>query len=99
MFVFGIIILISNPEWFNKRLIYFKIILGVIAIGAIHIGAAKTKRFIESDMNIKDIQSINIIRGLTIILLMTTYTTGTMIRSLNDPPTQDTLEKITHDSI
>ena len=67
LFILGIVVLISNPAWFNENLIYLKIILGFAAIGAIHVGASKTKRFIDSDMNEKDIKPLNIIRALTII--------------------------------
>ena len=94
LLVLGIIVLITNPDWFSKNLIYFKIILGFAAIGAIHIGAMKTKRFIESGMNENDIKPLNIIRALTIILLMTVYTTGTMIQSLNDETTKETINQI-----
>ena len=32
LFILGIVVLISNPAWFNKSLIYFKIILGFAAL-------------------------------------------------------------------
>jgi len=79
LFILGIGVIISNPSWFTKSLVYGKITLGVLAIGVIHICAAKTKKFIQSSMEPKDIKPINIIRVASIFLLMTTYTIGQFI--------------------
>ena len=98
LFILGICVIISNPDWFTAKGIYIKIILGIIAIGVIHIGAGKTKKFIESDMAEENIKPINIIRAIAIILLMTTYTTGTMIRSLSEESTQNEIQKIKDES-
>ena len=76
LLILGIGVIISNPSWFAKSGVYGKIALGLLAIGAIHMCAAKTKKFIQSDMDSKSIKPINIIRVATIFLLMTTYTIG-----------------------
>ena len=94
LLILGVCVIISNPDWFTVKGIYIKMILGLMAIGVIHIGAGKTKKFIESDMGEEKIKPINIIRAIAIILLMTTYTTGTMIRSLSDKSTQNEIQKI-----
>ena len=98
LLILGVCVIISNPDWFTVKGIYIKMILGLITIGVIHVGAGKTKKFIESDMAEEKIKLINIIRAIAIILLMTTYTTGTMIRSLSDKSTQNEIKKIKDDS-
>jgi len=84
LLILGIGVLISNPSWFAIKEVYIKIIIGFITIGSIHICASKTKKFLQSSMDPKDIVPLNIIRAITIILLMTVYTTGTMIRVVSD---------------
>ena len=80
----GISLIITHPNWLGVNGVYAKIFLGLAAIGSIHMCATKTKKFLDSSMNKKDIKIINIIRAMTIILLMTVYTTGTMIRVVHD---------------
>lgn len=84
LLILGIGVFVSNPSWFAIKGVYIKIIIGLIAIGSIHMCAAKTKKFLQSPMDPKDIKPLNIIRAITIILLMTVYTTGTMIRVVSD---------------
>ncbi len=84
LLLLGISLIITNPNWLGVKGVYIKIFLGLFTIGSIHLCATKTKKFLDSSMNRKDIKIINIIRALTIILLMTVYTTGTMIRVVHD---------------
>ena len=84
LLILGLCVLMSNPSWFERSGVYIKIILGFLAVGAIHICAAKTRAFVQSEMNPNSIKPINVMRVICIILLMTVYTTGTMIRALSD---------------
>ena len=93
LLILGISVLISNPSWFAVKGLYIKVFLGLIAIGAIHISSAKTKKFIQSTMELRDIKSINIIRVIAIFLLMTVYTMGTMINVVKDGSQVKELEK------
>ena len=52
LLILGVCVIISNPDWFTVKGIYIKMILGLMAIGVIHIGAGKTKKFIESDFDV-----------------------------------------------
>ena len=84
LLLLGISLIITHPNWLGVNGVYAKIFLGLATIGSIHLCATKTKKFLDSSMNKKDIKIINIIRAMTIILLMTVYTTGTMIRVVHD---------------
>ena len=76
LLILGIGVIISNPSWLTESGVYGKITLGLLAIGAVHICASKTKKFIQSSMDLKDIKPISIIRVATIFLLMSTYAIG-----------------------
>ena len=82
--ILGGAILITEPSWFDEPLIFFKIILGIITVGLIHISSIKTKRFSQSENLTKDRKSINILRILAIIFLMTVFTLGMKIQTIVD---------------
>lgn len=95
MFVLGIAVLVSNPEWLEKSGVLIKMMLGIITIGFIHVCAAKTKKYLDSkNRNPKEIKTLNFLRAVAIILLMTVYTTGTMIRAFNDQSQINEVKKI-----
>ena len=95
MFVLGIGVLVSNPEWLTKNGVLIKMMLGIITIGLIHLCAAKTKQYLDSkNKNTQQIKTLNILRAIAIILLMTVYTTGTMIRAFNDRSLIEEVKKI-----
>ena len=95
MFLLGIGVLASNPEWLTKDGVLIKMMLGIITIGFVHLCAAKTKQYLDSkNKNTQQIKTINILRAISIILLMTVYTTGTMIRAFNDHSLIEEVKKI-----
>jgi len=95
MFLLGIGVLASNPEWLNKDGVLIKMMLGIITIGFVHLCSAKTKQYLDSkNKNTQQIKIINILRAISIILLMTVYTTGTMIRAFNDHSLIEEVKKI-----
>lgn len=98
MFILGLGVLISNPEWLLKKGVLLKIMLGIITVGLIHICALKTKRYVEKGTKgLKEVKSLNILRGITILFLMTVYTTGTMIRAYNDQSILEEAKQIYQD--
>tara|TARA_Y100001970_G_scaffold269237_1_gene361430 strand:+ start:694 stop:1155 length:462 start_codon:yes stop_codon:yes gene_type:complete len=94
LLILGLGVIISNPSWFSVSGVYIKIFLGLITIGAIHMCAAKTKKFIQSSMDIKNIKGINIIRIITIFLLMTVFTMGMMINAVEQGQIKELEEKV-----
>ena len=82
--VLGIGVLIMEPSWFDHNLIILKIILGVAAVGAIHVSSIKTKRFAKSEGSKKDRKKINIFRALAIMLMLTVFTLGMRIQTIAD---------------
>lgn len=98
MFILGVGVLISNPEWLSKKGVLLKIMLGIITVGLIHICALKTKRYVEKGTEgVKEVKTLNILRGITILFLMTVYTTGTMIRAYNDQSILEEAKQIYQD--
>lgn len=98
MFILGLGVLISNPEWLLKKGVLLKIMLGIITVGLIHICALKTKRYVEKGTKgLKEVKTLNILRGITILFLMTVYTTGTMIRAYNDQSILEEAKQIYQD--
>jgi len=98
MFILGLGVLISNPEWLSKKGVLLKIMLGIITVGLIHICALKTKRYVEKGTEgVKEVKTLNILRGITILFLMTVYTTGTMIRAYNDQSMIEEVKQIYQD--
>ena len=98
MFILGVGVLISNPEWLSKKGVLLKIMLGIITVGLIHICALKTKRYVEKGTDgLKEVKTLNILRGITILFLMTVYTTGTMIRAYNDQSILEEAKQIYQD--
>ena len=98
MFILGLGVLISNPEWLSKKGVLLKIMLGIITVGLIHICALKTKRYVEKGTErVKEVKTLNILRGITILFLMTVYTTGTMIRAYNDQSILEEAKQIYQD--
>ena len=98
MFILGVGVLISNPEWLSKKGVLLKIMLGIITVGLIHICALKTKRYVEKGTGrLKEVKTLNILRGITILFLMTVYTTGTMIRAYNDQSILEEAKQIYQD--
>ena len=98
MFILGVGVLISNPEWLSKKGVLLKIMLGIITVGLIHICALKTKRYVEKGTEgLKEVKTLNILRGITILFLMTVYTTGTMIRAYNDQSILEEAKQIYQD--
>ena len=98
MFILGVGVLISNPEWLSKKGVLLKIMLGIITVGLIHICALKTKRYVEKGTEgLKEVKTLNILRGITILFLMTVYTTGTMIRAYNDQSMIEEIKQIYQD--
>ena len=98
MFILGVGVLISNPEWLSKKGVLLKIMLGIITVGLIHTCALKTKRYVEKGTEgVKEVKTLNILRGITILFLMTVYTTGTMIRAYNDQSILEEAKQIYQD--
>ena len=98
MLILGVGVLISNPEWLSKKGVLLKIMLGIITVGLIHICALKTKRYVEKGSEgTKEVKTLNILRGITILFLMTVYTTGTMIRAYNDQSMIEEIKQIYQD--
>ena len=98
MFILGVGVLISNPEWLSKKGVLLKIMLGIITVGLIHICALKTKRYVEKGTEgVREVKTLNILRGITILFLMTVYTTGTMIRAYNDQSILEEAKQIYQD--
>ena len=88
LLILGIIVLISDSSVFAKGWIHMKIMIGVIAIGFVHVSSIKTRKFLDSKMDIKDRKKINIFRAITIGLLMTTYTLTEVNQVMENPKIQ-----------
>ena len=68
MFILGVGVLISNPEWLSKKGVLLKIMLGIITVGLIHICALKTKRYVEKGTEgVKEVKTLNFKRHYNII--------------------------------
>ena len=76
----GIIVLIQQPAWLDGKQVIVKIVLGLMAIGLVHVSSIKTKRYLESGTE-NEKKIINVLRVFSILFLMTVYTFGSMISS------------------
>lgn len=82
--VLGVGVLVMEPSWFDKELIMLKIILGIVAVGMIHVSSIKTKRFAEKKGSDDDRKKINIFRAVAIMLMLTVFTLGMRIQTIED---------------
>ena len=99
LLILGIIVLISDSSVFSKGWVHMKIMLGVIAVGFVHVSSIKTRKFLDSEMDIKDRKKINIFRAITIGLLMTTYTLTEVNQAMENPEIRQELEnKLSNDA-
>ena len=85
LLILGIIVLISDASAFSKGWVHLKIMLGVIAVGFVHVSSIKTKKYLNSGMEPADRIKINIIRAITIGLIMTTYTLTEVSQAKENP--------------
>ena len=84
VFILGIGVLVIEPAWFNQKFIILKIVLGIIAVGIIHVSSIKTKRFTQLEGSNKDRKKINIFRAIAIMLMLTVFTLGMRIQTIAD---------------
>ena len=85
LLILGVVVLISDASAFSKGWIHLKIMLGIIAVGFVHISSIKTKKYLNSGMRPVDRKKINIFRAITIGLIMTTYTLTEVNQARENP--------------
>jgi len=93
LLILGIIVLISDPSVFSKGWVHLKIMLGIIAVGFVHVSSIKTKKYLNSGMQPGDRKKINIIRAITIGLIMTTYTLTEVSQAKENPEIQKEIQE------
>ena len=93
LLILGITVLLSDPSAFSKGWIHLKIMLGITAVGFVHIGSIKTKKYLNSGMQPRDRKNINIFRIITIGLIMTTYTLTEVSQAKENPEIQKEIEE------
>ena len=93
LLILGIIVLISDASAFSKGWVHLKIMLGIIAVGFVHVSSIKTKKYLNSGMQPADRKKINIIRAITIGLIMTTYTLTEVSQAKENPEIQKEIQE------
>ena len=93
LLILGIVALISDPSVFSKGWVHLKIMLGIIAVGFVHVSSIKTKKYLNSGMQPGDRKKINIIRAITIGLIMTTYTLTEVSQAKENPEIQKEIQE------
>ena len=93
LLILGIVVLISDASAFSKGWVHLKIMLGIIAVGFVHVSSIKTKKYLNSGMQPTDRKKINIIRAITIGLIMTTYTLTEVSQANENPEIQKEIQE------
>ncbi len=93
LLILGIVVLISDASAFSKGWVHLKIMLGVIAVGFVHVSSIKTKKYLNFGMEPADRKKINIIRAITIGLIMTTYTLTEVSQAKENPEIQKEIQE------
>ena len=76
--IIGVLIMIQDPLWMEKKIVLFNIILSLIGIILINRTTVQTTRFIKSEKIIK--KNINILRASSMLILLTIFTLGMRIQ-------------------
>ena len=92
LLILGIIVLISDASAFSKGWVHVKIMLGIFAVGFVHISSIKTKKYLKS-MDLGDRKKINIFRIIAIGLIMTTYTLTEVNQAMENPDIQKEIKE------
>tara|TARA_Y100001960_G_C14495085_1_gene738678 strand:- start:350 stop:814 length:465 start_codon:yes stop_codon:yes gene_type:complete len=99
LLILGIIVLVSDPAVFSKGWLHLKIMLGIIAVGFVHVSSIKTKKYLNSVMQPGDRKKINIFRVIAIGLIMTTYTLTEVSQAKENPKIQKEIQEKFKDAI
>tara|TARA_Y100001960_G_C14258630_1_gene626403 strand:+ start:75 stop:539 length:465 start_codon:yes stop_codon:yes gene_type:complete len=99
LLILGIVVLVSDASAFSKGWVHLKIMLGIIAVGFVHISSIKTKKYLNSGMQSADRKKINIFRAITIGLIMTAYTLTEVSQAKENPEIQKEIQEKFKDAI